>query len=188
MPLHIFSSFPCLFLLSLLFFFFFSLLPCAACALPCSFFFPPYCSQASLLTQQAARFRAPCLVCILNGVLSFQRRGPWSPSPHWDMILACRRGYFYYFMAAEHKWCIPVLDAPGHGLQQNWRGGHGCPSSPSRCRCAGHLSPPVRRRAAGCLPRHQGLPSVCEATRGKKKRQRKKFHFCFVCPHFICIT
>lgn len=88
-------------------------------------------------------------------------------------------------MAAAHKSCIPVLDAPGHGLQQNWWGGHGCPSPPSRRRCAGHLSPPVRRRAAGCLPRHQGLPSVCEATGGKKKKiQRKKVLFLLCLPPF----
>lgn len=80
-----------------------------------------------------------------------------------------------------------VLDAPGHGLQQNWWGGHGCPSPPSRRCCAGHLSPPVRRRAAGCSPRHQGLPGVCEATRGKEKKKKnkgKKVPFLLCLPPF----
>lgn len=171
------------------FFFLFSLVLPVHCLAP-FFFFPPYCSQASLLTQRAARFRAPCLVCIQNGVLSSQRRGPWSPSPHWDMILACRRGYFYYFILWPQStsrvspfWMLLAMD---------------CSRTGGVATGAHRLHPDVAAPAICPLPCGAGLPAACRGIRAcpasarppeeKKKGKEKKFHFCFVCPHFICIT
>lgn len=98
-----------------------------------------------------------CDHCVVRG-LFLSAQGINHTSPLWMLqALGCSR---------------PGRVAAGtHHLHPNVAAGHS----------AGHLSPSVWRRAAGCLPQQRGL---CL----KKGEEEKKFHFRFVCPHFICIN
>lgn len=106
--------------------------------------------------------------------------------------------FFFYFIVAECKLCIPNVDAPGPWLRQNWRGGRGRPSPPSRRRCRAQRRPSVPSCAApacrllaavaGLARRLRGHEGLYLKKKGKEKKKEKKFHFCFVCPHFICVT
>lgn len=180
------------------FFFFFPLVLSVHCLASFFFFyFFSYCSQAFPLSQQAAIFGASLLVCLQNGVLSTQSEGPCSPSPRWNVIPGAARElflFFFYFIVAKHKPSIPVTDAPGPWLQQNWWGGRRRPSPPSRRCCRAQRRPSVPSCAAPACRLLAAVAGLAQCLRGreglylKTNKQKKKFHFCFVCPHFICIT
>lgn len=168
-------------------------------------FFFPYCLHASPLSQQYLGL-AVCVrskwVFILPEEVTVVPIAPLGCDP-WavrgGLVLFCLFGFllfFYYFYRGRAqamyrrggcRWPSVAAEPAG------WlRGAHRLHPD-----VAGHLSPPVRRRPAGCLPWRQGLPGVCEAARASACCvgfvflvffKKKKFHFCFVCPHFICVT
>lgn len=76
------------------------------------------------------------------------------------------------------------MDAPGPWLQQTGQGGRGHPSPPSQRGCRAQRRPSVPFRVApGCR-----LLAAAAGLVFKKGEEEKKFHFRFVCPHFICIN